>query len=258
MRDDLWTEEQVTVVLYEYCRKPFGQFQAGKDFVKSLGKLLHRSSAAVVRKVGNIASFDPQMRARGVNGLPHTAKIDQVVWEKYYGHWEQLTIDAEDIIARLRQKPLEESVDVDLDNLPAGTERIQEIRRRINQDFFRRCVLVSYKQTCCITGINNPALLEASHIIGWKEDEQNRTNPENGLCLNALFHKAYDENLLGISPDYEVFISDQFLGEKLKDVDKSTIEFVKSFDKKKLHLPKRFLPDRDLLDRHYEDYLKKT
>lgn len=25
-----WTEEQITVVLYEYCRKPFGQFSAKK------------------------------------------------------------------------------------------------------------------------------------------------------------------------------------------------------------------------------------
>ena len=141
---DFWTEEQITVVLYEYCRKPFGQFSSTKPFVKNLGELLGRSSAAIVRKVGNLASFDPQMRARGVGGLAHTAKLDEVVWNKYYGHWNQLAIDAENILSRLRQQPLEKSLDIDLSNLPAGEERKQEITKRIHQDFFHRCVFVSY------------------------------------------------------------------------------------------------------------------
>ena len=34
MARDNWTEEQITVVLYEYCRNPFGQFSATKQFVK--------------------------------------------------------------------------------------------------------------------------------------------------------------------------------------------------------------------------------
>lgn len=99
-----WTEEQITVVLYEYCRKPFGQFSARKDFVKELGALIGRTADAVVRKVGNLASFDPKMKSRGVEGLAHTAKLDEVVWKKYYGNWEKLAYDAELILASLRNK----------------------------------------------------------------------------------------------------------------------------------------------------------
>ena len=66
MARDNWTEEQITIVLYEYCRNPFGQFSATKPFVKVLGQLLGRTPGAIVRKVGNLASFDPQMKARGV------------------------------------------------------------------------------------------------------------------------------------------------------------------------------------------------
>lgn len=249
-----WTGEEVTVVLYEYCRKPFGQFSGTKQFVKDLGALLHRSPGAIVRKVGNLASFDPQMQARGVGGLVHSAKIDKEIWDKYYGHWDQLAIDAESIIAQLRERPLEQSLDINLQDLPKGKERVQEIKRRINQDFFRKCVLVSYNNTCCISGINNPILLHASHIVDWATDEANRTNPQNGLCLNVLFHKAYDDNLIGISPDYDVFISDAFLGEKLQNVEESTRLFIKSFDKTKLHLPSRFLPDKDLLAKHFEKF----
>lgn len=249
-----WTEEQITIVLYEYCRKPFGQFSSTKQFVQDLGALLGRSPAAIVRKVGNLASFDPNMRARGVGGLEHTAHLDQVVWDKYYGNWDQLAFDAEVLLAQLQNKELEDSVSIDLSNLPVGSERIQEVKRRINQDFFHDTVFSSYNQRCCITGLNNTSLLQASHIVEWSKDERNRTNPQNGLCLNALFHKAYDENLLGISPDYEVYISDEFLGSKPLLVDEKLRTFVQSYNGTKLILPRRFYPDKELLAEHFEKF----
>ena len=80
-RDDVWTEKQITIVLYEYCRRPFGQFSGTKPFLKELGELINRTPGAIVRKVGNLASFDHQMKARGVGGLAHTSKLDKEVWE---------------------------------------------------------------------------------------------------------------------------------------------------------------------------------
>lgn len=249
---DFWTEEQITIVLYEYCRNPFGQFSSTKKFVEDLGKLIGRSPAAIVRKVGNLASFDPQMKARGVGGLGHTGKLDEVVWNRYFGHWDRLAYDAEVLIAKLKKKELEQSLNIDLNDLPLGEVRKQEVKRRINQDFFRNTVLSSYENHCCITGLNNSKLLHACHIVGWSEDEANRTNPQNGLCLNVLFHKAYDENLIGISPDYEVFISEEFLGKKTRDIDNSTKDFINGLNNKKLIMPKRFLPNRDLLAIHFD------
>jgi putative restriction endonuclease len=253
-RRDIWTEEQITIVLYEYCRNPFGQFSATKKFVQELGKLLNRTPAAIVRKVGNLASFDPQMKARGVDGLGHTGKLDEVVWNKYFGHWNQLAYDAEVLLAKLKNIELEESLQLDLNNLPKGAERTQEVKRRINQSFFRDTVLSSYDNRCCITGINNDKLLQACHIVSWSMDEANRTNPQNGLCMNYLFHKAYDEYLLGISPDYDIIISDKFFGEKLKDVDSKTLDYVRSFNNRKIIMPKRFLPNRDLLADHFTKF----
>lgn len=255
---DNWTEEQITVVLYEYCRRPFGQFSGTKPFVIELGHLLRRSPGAIVRKVGNLAHFDPQMMARGVGGLNHTSKLDKEIWNRYFGHWNQLAYDAELIIAKFKEKNLEESLveslNINLANLPKGTERRQEVKQRINQDFFRRTVLSSYNYKCCITGINNPVLIQASHIVSWSEDEENRTNPQNGLCLNTLMHKAYDENLIGISPDYEVFVSERFFCERQKDVDQRTVDYIRGFNHQKLTFPRRFYPDRDMLSMHFERY----
>lgn len=257
---DNWTEEQITVVLYEYCRRPFGQFSGTKPFIEELGHLLHRSPGAIVRKVGNLAHFDPQMKARGVGGLEHTAKMDKMVWDKYFEHWGQLAYDAEMLIARFKEKDfeasLEESISIDLSTLPKGEERKQVVKQRINQDFFRKTVLSSYSYSCCITGLNNPTLLQASHIVGWSKDEENRTNPQNGLCLNVLFHKAYDDNLLGISPDYEVFVSERFFGEHMKVVEQKTIDYIRSIDHRKLTLPHRFYPNKDFLAMHYENFKK--
>ena len=251
-----WTIEQITIALYEYCRNPFGQFSASKQFVKDLGALIGRTPAAIVRKVGNLASFDPQMKERGVNGLSHTSKLDEVVWNKYFGHWDQLAYDAEILIAQYKNQQLEQSLTIDLNNLPEGKERTFEIKRRINQGFFRDTVLSSYEQKCCITGINNPALLNACHIVDWSADAANRTNPQNGLCLNVLFHKAYDENLIGISPDYEIIISEKFFGEKINSTDIQFRDYIKEINGKRIMLPKRFQPDRDLLAMHYERFCK--
>lgn len=256
--NDNWTEEQITVVLYEYCRRPFGQFSGTKPFVVELGKLVHRTPAAIVRKVCNLASLDPRMKARGVDGLGHTSKLDEVVWNRYFGHWNQLAYDAEILIAKFKEKKFEESlaesIAIDLSTLPKGEERKQEVKRRINQDFFRRTVLSSYGNKCCITGLNNPTLLQASHIVDWSKDEENRTNPQNGLCLNVLMHKAYDENLLGISPDYEVFISERFFCKPMKEINEGTVDYIRNLNHKRLILPRRFYPDRDLLAMHFEKF----
>lgn len=257
-RKDIWTEEQITVVFYEFCRKPFGQFSSTKEFVQQLAKLIGRTPAAIVRKVGNLASFDPKMKDRGVGGLGHTGKMDKVVWDKYYNHWDLLAYEAEKILAKMRGLTIEDSLNIDLDGLPQGKERIVEIKKRINQDFFRQAVLSSYNQRCCITGLNNPLLLQASHIVGWSKDENNRTNPENGLCLNVLFHKAYDENLIGISPDYEILISDDFFGLNTSQLIETTLNFVRSFNKEKIVMPRRFKPNRDFLALHYENYCKRN
>lgn len=192
--------------------------------------------------------------------MNHTGKLDEVVWNRYFGHWDQLGYDAELLLAKFKEKKLEESLEesisIDISTLPKGFDRKQEIKRRINQDFFRKTVLSSYNYKCCITGINNPKLLQSSHIIGWSENEENRTNPQNGLCLNIFFHKAYDENLIGISPDYEVFVSEKIFGNKPNYVDETTINYLQQYDKKKITLPQRFLPNKDFLATHFEKYIK--
>ncbi len=88
-----------------------------------------------------------------------------------------------------------------------GLSRETVIKQRVNQNVFRNMVLNNYDFRCAITGINVPELPIASHIIPWAENEENRLNPENGICLSPLYDKAFDKGFIGISPEYRVLIS---------------------------------------------------
>jgi predicted restriction endonuclease len=61
---------------------------------------------------------------------------------------------------------------------------------------------------CPLTGIAEPALLRASHIVPWSEcsDEQ-RLDVHNGLLLSALWDAAFDKGLISFADDGRVLAS---------------------------------------------------
>ena len=82
--------------------------------------------------------------------------------------------------------------------LPKSTEIERLVVQRIGQDIFRAS-LMDYWQGCCpLTGITDPALLRASHIIPWSEcsDDTQRLDVHNGLLLSALWDAAFDRALV--------------------------------------------------------------
>jgi putative restriction endonuclease len=55
---------------------------------------------------------------------------------------------------------------------------------------------------CPITGITDPALLRASHIVPWAEcDDEQRLDVHNGLLLSALWDAAFDAGLVSFAND---------------------------------------------------------
>lgn len=215
--------------------------------------LLGRSPSALNMKIGNIGRLDPLLKAQGIIGLVHGAKIEQEVWDEFYANPDKLAYESECLIAKFSHRSIEETAHIDTTNLPVGEERISIVRQRVNQSFFRAAVLNSYNSQCCISGIKTPELLESCHIVDWVDDNVNRTNPENGLCLNVLFHKAYDKHLLGITPNFEIVISDRMLA---GTVDQNFTSYLSNLNGRKILLPSRFYPKRDFLDIHYQKFLQ--
>lgn len=82
-----------------------------------------------------------------------------------------------------------------------ATEAASWARRRIGQDVFRRALLRYWQGRCPLTGITEPALLRASHIIPWAEctTDADRLDVHNGLLLAAHWDAAFDAGLVGFN-----------------------------------------------------------
>jgi putative restriction endonuclease len=135
-----------------------------------------------------------------------------------------------------------------------GETKIREVKTRVNQSVFRLMVLANYNRQCAITGIDIPDLLFASHIIPWATNEQERLNPENGICLSALYDKAFDKGLIGFNKNFEVIFS----ADLKKNTDKDY--FVKYFapiEKIKLQMPQKYLPKQEFLEWHLDTIFEK-
>lgn len=246
-----WTREQTIIALSVYCKIPFNKASNSNPEIVKAAKLIGRTPVAVKMKVGNFGSFDPELKKKGIVGLSNTSKLDEEIWNEYCNNWEKLAYDSEQLIAQFSEKTIEEKFGID--EIPEGKERETIIRQRINQSFFRNAVLSSYNNKCCITNLSCIELLEACHIADWSKDIKNRLNPSNGLCLNTLFHRAYDKNYLGISPDYKVHISDRLFDENSNEMIKT---FFMNYHNLSIQLPDKFLPNKDLLDLHYQNFMK--
>ena len=191
-------------------------------------------------KIGNIGRLDPDLYKKGISGLVHGAKMEEEIWKEFRENPEQLAYESEKIISKLQGKSIEKIIDTN--DLPQGKEREIIIKQRINQSFFRMTVLSSYNNRCCISGIGN---------IGWSENTANRTNPQNGLCMNSFFHKAYDKLFITISPDLTIIISDELLQ---NTVDNKFRKYLECINGEKIILPNKFLSKKEFLQVHYEKF----
>ncbi len=247
-----WTREETIIAFYVYCKIPFHKSSKTHPDIIHYARLLGRTPSALNMKVGNIGRLDPSLQEQGITGLRHGAKMDEIVWKEFYNDPAALAFESEQLIAQYSRRPLEENDDLDLHVLPSGVDRLTLVKQRIHQSFFRTAVLSAYDTTCCISGLKSKALLDACHIVDWSLDEKNRVNPCNGLCLNPLFHRAYDKYYISITPDYIIVISEEMISSaQTKDLQ----IYLQTLNGHKMTLPDRFLPRRDFLERHYQNYV---
>jgi hypothetical protein len=86
--------------------------------------------------------------------------------------------------------------------LPQTTKVERLVVQRIGQDIFRAALMHYWGTRCPITGITDPALLRASHIIPWAEcDDARRLDVHNGLLLSALWDAAFDTGRVSFADD---------------------------------------------------------
>jgi hypothetical protein len=111
------------------------------------------------------------------------------------------------LCAALPDKPLR-SFELATSGLPRATEAERLVVQRIGQDIFRTALERYWARRCPITGIEDPALLRASHIKPWSEsNDEERLDVFNGFLLAAHLDAAFDKHLMTVLPDGTVTFS---------------------------------------------------
>jgi putative restriction endonuclease len=248
----LWTREELIVALNLYLKLPFGKLHTGTPEIVALAQLIGRSVNAVAIRLNNFAHIDPYHQERGIKGLSGGIRQVQPIWNEFINNQEELLFESERILAEKENLSLEKK----FEELLSGTEhlkgetKIREVKTRVNQTAFRQIVIANYDFRCAITGIGIPTLLVASHIIPWAKNEQERLNPENGICLSPLYDKAFDKGLIGIDSNYKILLS------------KGLMDYVKKpfyqlhfgqLEGSSLQMPRKYWPRKEFLEWHAQN-----
>ena len=204
----------------------------------------------------NFPSIDPFHQERGVGGFKVGSNQVNPIWDEFFHNQEELVFLSEKILAQKENTSIEnkyKEILFDLKDLK-GETKIREVKTRVNQSVFREMVLANYTTKCAITAIDLPQLLLASHILPWSKNEEHRLNPENGICLSALYDKAFDKGIIGINKNYEVILSSTL--KKKKD----TLFFKNHFapiENLKITKPVKYLPRKEFLEYHLDTVFEK-
>lgn len=233
-----WTKDELLQVLKLYCLTPFGRIHSRNPIVQKTASQLGRTPSAVALKMTNFASLDPTLRQ---SGMSNSSRLDREVWTKFFADMTS-SLAGQEFQPRRTFAEEAEKYELGIALFPEGMDVLRSVKTRRNQDFFRRLVLASYENKCALTGIDEPNLLVASHIVPWAENKDIRTAPQNGICLNALHDCAFDQGLITFDDDYHVIYS-----KRLPEVARAALD---SFGSQTLRLPSRFVPDRALIAFH--------
>jgi len=251
MKANLWSREELILAFNLYLKLPFGKMHTRTPEVQELGILLGRSVNSIAIRLTNFAACDPYHQNRGVKGMVGGLKQCQPIWDEFAQNRDSLLFESEQILAERETGSIEikyKDLLADISHLK-GETKIREVKTRVNQDVFRQIVLANYNRRCAITGIDIPDLLFASHIIPWSKNEEHRLNPENGICLSALYDKAYDKGIIGINKNYEIILSTTLKKKKETLFFKN---YFASIENLKINQPIKYLPRKDFLEYHLD------
>lgn len=250
MASNRWTPEQLRLGFHLYCQLPFGKLHSRNPEIIELARLIGRTPSAVAMKLVNFASLDPAITSSGRRGLGNASQADREVWDEFHTNWDGLVEQSASLRISLsnnddaQESSITDALDVEQDF--TGETRIALVQQRMKQNFFRRAVLSSYGEKCCVSGVSSKRFLVASHIVAWREDASIRLHPANGLCLSVIHDKAFDNHLFSLTDDYHIVLSEQ-----LKQThDDFLRKIFLPIDGLQIRLPERFRPEIKFLQRH--------
>jgi putative restriction endonuclease len=127
-------------------------------------------------------------------------------------------------------------------------------RQRLHQPVFRERVIQAYQTSCAMCRLRHAALLDAAHILADRHPE-GIPAVSNGLALCKIHHAAYDQNILGVRPDFVIEVRPDILEEVDGPMLRHGLQEMQGIP---LTLPQRRTdhPDRDAVEERYEAFRK--
>jgi putative restriction endonuclease len=187
--------------------------------------------------------------------------FQRIVKGKYLVHWPVYIVDDEPNELRFTieadQLGLIQNQELVLGDPGSEYGRRQyatrEVMIRVHQRSFREKVLLAYQEHCAICKLRHRELLDAAHII----PDKNGGEPivQNGLALCKLHHAAFDQNIIGITPDYQIHVRKDIL----KEIDGPMLKHgIQEMHGSKLILPRSAAkrPRREWLEERYHSFSK--
>ena len=247
-----WARYEYILVLNQYMKMPFGKMHRSNAEIIALASLMKRTPDSVAMRLVNFAACDPVLASRSIKGLPGGKKQCMPYWEEFCNDRESLMFESEKILAQLQNTSIEDKYRevLDLTKDLRGDTKERVVKTRVNQNVFRQMILSLYDNRCALTGINEQELLLASHIKPWAVDQKNRLNPKNGICLSALYDRAFDKGLIGFDGHYRVVLSQRLKEHNREDYYQ---QYFGCIDGKTLNVPyEDYKPELEFLEYHMD------
>ena len=181
--------------------------------------------------------------------------LHQIVKGKYLVEWPVFIVA--DNPKNLTFTVEANSNQIGLSSEPNITEEPNEIQRRyatrqmiqrLHQGTFREKVLGAYREHCAICRLKHRNLLDAAHII--PDNQGGLPVVQNGLSLCKIHHAAFDNNIIGITPDYQIQVREDIL----QEIDGPMLKHgIQEMHGNKLILPRstQLQPNKEWLEERY-------
>ena len=115
--------------------------------------------------------------------------------------------------------------------------------------------MANFNGKCALTGIDIPELLVASHIIPWAMNEKERLNPGNGLCLSALYDKAFDKGIIAFDENNRTIFSSRL---EKAITQEYYVKYFLPIKGKELAVPGKYNIDKTFLEWHRDCIFEKA
>ena len=148
--------------------------------------------------------------------------------------------------------PMDEREPVLVENPIERRYAVRQARVRLHQARFRGRVIPAYRNQCAICRLKEVRLLDAAHILA-DLDPHGQPEVPNGLSLCTIHHRAFDQDLVGVSPDYRVHVSPRLLD----DQDGPMLAVLQTFHQTTIEVPRRKAsrPDPERLDARFRTFV---